>query len=351
MKKTVVILSLIILLLLASCAPAPQPAPSPAEPSGTTEVHFIDVGQADSTLIISGDQTMLIDAGTNDMGDTVVSYLKSLGIKKLDYLIGTHPHEDHIGGLDDVIVAFETSTVIMPEKQSSTETFEDVLDALIGKGQGLTAPVPGTKYTLGDCSFTIVAPLEDYGDNMNDWSVGLTLTCGEITFAFFGDAEKSAESDILASGADISADVLKVSHHGSDTSTDQKFLAAVSPTWGVISCGKDNSYGHPCQETLDKLAAAGVELRRTDIHGTVIASSDGKTVSWSTANNIPADDASVSSGAEQKAEYALNTSSKKFHLPHCSSVSNIKKSNLEMYNGFRSDLIEQGYAPCGSCNP
>ena len=239
----------------------------------------------------------------------------------------------------------------MPEKQSSTATFEDVLDALIEKEQSLTAPVPGTEYALGDCTFTILAPLDDYGDNMNNWSVGLKLTCGNVDFAFFADAEKSAEQDILASGADISADVLKVSHHGSDTSTGEDFLAAVSPKYGVISCGTGNSYGHPCQETLDKLAAAGVELRRTDIHGTVIAATDGKTISWSTANDVAADDASVNSGAEQKAEYALNTSSKKFHLPDCSSVSNIKKSNLEMYTGFRSDLVEQGYSPCGSCDP
>lgn len=350
MKKRLIILTLLFSLLLSACVPAPQPTPT-AEVSTPTEVHFIDVGQADSTLIISGGQTMLIDAGTNDMGDTVVSYLKSLGIKKLDYLIGTHPHEDHIGGLDDVIKSFETATVIMPEKQSNTATFEDVLDALIEKGQGLTAPVPGAKYALGDCTFTIVAPLEDYGDNMNNWSVGLKLTCGSVSFAFFADAETSAEKDILASGADISADVLKVSHHGSDTSTGEEFLAAVDPAYGVISCGKDNSYGHPCQVTLDKLAAAGVELRRTDIHGTVIASTDGKTISWWTAMDVPTDDASIIEGAAQKAEYALNTSSKKFHLPDCSSVSGIKKSNLEMYKGFRSDLIEQGYDPCGSCDP
>ena len=319
MKKRIIILSLLISLLLSACVPAPQPTPAPAGGTGNTEVHFIDVGQADSTLIISGGQTMLIDAGTNDMGDTVVSYLKSLGIKKLDYLIGTHPHEDHIGGLDDVISSFETDVVIMPEKQSNTATFEDVLDALIEKQQGLTAPVPGTKYALGDCSFTILAPLEDYGDNMNDWSVGLKLTCGEVSFAFFGDAEKSAEKDILASGADISADVLKVSHHGSDTSTDESFLDAISPTWGVISCGEGNSYGHPCQETLDKLTTAGVELRRTDLHGTIVAITDGKTVSWSTSNNVSVDDAAINKAAAKKETYALNTSSKKFHLPDCSS--------------------------------
>ncbi|MBE6991798.1 MAG: MBL fold metallo-hydrolase [Ruminococcaceae bacterium] len=349
MKKRIIILSLLISLLISACAPVPAPSPSAA--LSAAEVHFIDVGQADSTLIISNGQTMLIDAGTNDMGDTVVSYLKSLGIKKLDYLIGTHPHEDHIGGLDDVISSFETDVVIMPEKQSNTATFEDVLDALIEKQQGLTAPVPGTKYALGDCSFTILAPLEDYGDNMNDWSVGLKLTCGDVSFAFFGDAEKSAETDILASGADISADVLKVSHHGSDTSTDESFLDAISPTWGVISCGEGNSYGHPCQETLDKLTAAGVELRRTDLHGTIIAATDGKTVSWTTSNNVPVEDAAVNAVETQKMTYVLNTSSKKFHLPDCSSVSNIKKSNLEKFTGTRDELIKQGYDPCGSCEP
>ncbi len=351
MKKKLMALVVLVAMALSACAPATPPEPS-AQSEGTaeTQVHFIDVGQGDSTLIISGDQAMLVDAGTNEAGDDVVEYIRSLGIEKLDYVIGTHPHEDHIGGLDDVITAFDTDVVIMPEKQTNTATFESVLDALMDKGQSLTAPVPGTTCVLGSCEFTIVAPVEDYGSNLNNWSVGIILTCDEVSFAFFGDAETAAEQDILDSGADIRADVLKVSHHGSDTSTGQDFLDAIDPEYGVISCGQDNSYGHPCQETLDKLA--GVELRRTDLAGTVVASTDGKTISWSVPAVSPSEEQPQEQEEEQQGQtYALNTSSKKFHLPDCSAVGKIKSANLEMFTGTRQEVTDMGYDPCGICQP
>lgn len=246
------------------------------------KVHFIDVGQADSILIQSNGHNMLIDGGTTDKGDTVVSYLKSQGVETLDYIIATHPHEDHIGGLDKVINAYNVKTIIAPKKETTTKTFKDFLSAVSNKGLSLTVPVTGTKYIIGDAYFIILSPNGDYGDDLNNYSVGIKLVNGSNSFIMCGDAEKESEADILKTGIDISADVLKCGHHGSDTSTSTAFLNAVNPKYAVISCGKDNDYGHPDASTLNKLAAKSVKLFRTDEQGTIVATSDGTNITWNT---------------------------------------------------------------------
>ena len=182
--------------------------------SSVLSVHFIDVGQGDSILIQSGDHDMLVDAGENDQGDTVVTYLHSQGIEKLDYVIGTHPHSDHIGGLDDVINNFSIDKVILPPVENTTKTYEDVLDAISSQGLKVTKPVAGDTYKLGYASFQIIAPNGNYGDDLNNWSVGIKLTNGDNSFVMCGDAESQAEADICASGINLSADVLKLGHHG-----------------------------------------------------------------------------------------------------------------------------------------
>ena len=241
-------------------------------------MHFIDVGQGDSILAESDGHYMLIDAGENDQAGTVISYLKAQGVTKLDYVIGTHPHSDHIGGLDKVIDTFPVDKVILPPVEHTTKTFEDVLDSIASRGLKITKPTPGDSYDLGDASFTILSPVKDYGSDLNNWSVGVRLTYGDNSFVMCGDAENQAEEDIIKNGAVLKADVLKAGHHGSSTSTSDAFLKKVSPSWVVIQCGKGNSYGHPHKETMEKLKKAGCQVLRTDEEGTITAFSDGKTI-------------------------------------------------------------------------
>lgn len=252
-------------------------------------VHYFDVGQGDSTLIKYKDKTVLIDAGEKDMGSTVVGYLKDLGIERLDYIIATHPHSDHIGGLPEVIRSFETGTVIAPrvsdEMTPTTKVYERFLTALSEKGLRLTAAKTGTVYSLADeniendnTAFEIIAPVGDDYDDLNDWSVGIRLVHGETAFIFTGDAEKGAEKDMIESGAELAADVLKTPHHGSGTSSSKAFLEAVKPSIAVISSGDGNSYGHPHAETLDKFNEYGIKYYRTDGCGTVTVYSDGEAI-------------------------------------------------------------------------
>lgn len=252
-------------------------------------VYYFDVGQGDSSLISYDGQTVLIDAGEQGMGDTVVGYIEALGISRIDYVIATHPHSDHIGGMPEVIEAFEIGTVIAPkisdEMTPTTKVYEKFLTALSGKGLRLTAAKTGDAYSLADDSvendntaFEIIAPIRDDYTDLNDWSVGIRLVHGDTAFIFTGDAEKDAEADMIESGEVLSADVLKTPHHGSSTSSSGAFLESVNPTYAVISCGDGNSYGHPHSETIEKFDDYGIKYYRTDQNGTVTAYSDGETV-------------------------------------------------------------------------
>lgn len=263
-----------------------QTVSGPAEVTEDLTVHFLDIGQGDCTLLTQGEHAMLIDAGDNDQGTKVQSYLEYLGISSLDYLVLTHPDADHIGGADVVIYKFDCNTILMPERKTDTRTYDDVIQAMKSKDYTAIHPEVGDSYAFGESSFTILSPARNYEDS-NDCSIVLRLTHGGNTFLFTGDAEEEAENDMLASGMDLSADVLKVGHHGSHTSTSDAFLDAVSPTYAVISCETGNSYGHPHAETLNKLRAAGVQLFRTDDQGTITVTSDGSTLTWNTS---PSDD-------------------------------------------------------------
>ena len=249
----------------------------------TLEVHYLDVGQGDATLIVCGDGAMLIDAGNNSWGDDVRDYLEYQGVEDLDYVIGTHPDADHIGGLDVVMEAFDCGTVIMPDYEKETKTYEEVIDVMNQKGLELTLPQVGTVYELGEAAFTIVAPQGDYGDNANDYSVGILLEHGENRFLFTGDAEEDSEADMLNSGIDLSADVFKAAHHGSRTANTEAFLERVDPGYVVISCGEGNSYGHPHAEVLNRLREMGIKVFRTDEEGTITATSDGSSITF----NVP----------------------------------------------------------------
>lgn len=246
------------------------------------QVHFLDVGQGDATLITNDGQSMLIDAGDNTMGTKVQLYLQKQNIKKLDYLIGTHPDADHIGGLDVIITKFECDTIFMPDVEKDTQTYNDVVEAIDRKGYQYLEPDVGERFTLGDASITVIAPNSIYED-MNNASIGILIEHGENSFLFTGDAEEEAEYDMLNNGLDLNADVYKVGHHGSSSSTCREFLKAIDPDYAVISCGAENDYGHPHSETLNKLREQGIQVFRTDEQGTIVAVSDGQKVVFNMA--------------------------------------------------------------------
>lgn len=320
------------------------------------EVHFIDIGQGDSTLITCDGHAMLIDGGNNGKGTAVQLYLTKMGIEALDYVIGTHPDADHIGGLDVILYKFPTGKVILPDYEKDTKTYKEVIDVLDEKNYKITLPVPGDTYSLGEATFTIIAPNRKYGDNANDYSVGILLEHGDSRFVLTGDAEEDSEADILKNELDISADVYKVSHHGSKTATTDAFLEAVNPKYAVISCGEGNTYGHPHAEVMNKLMERGIPIYRTDEQGTIVCVSDGKNITWncSPSESFKAGEpigSSEDSGKKEKAEntYIVNENTKKFHLRSCESVQEILDENRRESKEIKEKLIEKGYSPCKRC--
>lgn len=249
--------------------------------SGQLKIHYINVGQADSVLIQQGSQSMLIDAGNNADSDTVKNYISQQGITQLDYVVGTHPHEDHIGGLDYVINSFKIGKIYMPKATSTTKTFQDVVTAIKNKGMTATVPTPGETFKLGEANCTILGPINSKDDDLNTYSIVIKIVFGNNKFMFTGDAQASNEQDMIEKGYDLSADVLKVGHHGSHTSTSQAFLDKVNPAYAVISVGKGNDYGHPHKEVMERLQAKGIKAYRTDESGNIVCTSDGKNISFS----------------------------------------------------------------------
>ena len=256
--------------------------PKVHKPEGNIEIHYIDVGQADATLIKCGEATMLIDAGENDKGSELWSYLKSQNVTKLDYVIGTHPDSDHIGGMDVIIYKFDCENIFMSTYSKDTRTYEDVLEAAKSKSYKITYPKVSETYALGEATFTIVAPNDEYAD-ANNASIGIYLEFGKTSYLFTGDAEYEAEKDMLANGLNIDADVYKAGHHGSRTSSCDELLEAVTPKYVVVSCGEDNSYGHPHADILNYCRINKIPLYRTDKQGTIVLKSDGENIEWNMA--------------------------------------------------------------------
>lgn len=313
-------------------------------------VHYINLGQGDSTFIeLPNDEKALIDGGKRSNGQTVLDYLAELKIEKIDYLIATHPHEDHIGGLVKVVENYDIGKIYMPDKEHTTIVFEDLLLAIQEKGYSINKAKAGDFIIdEGNLSMNIIAPEGITGDNLNDYSVANKLIFGETSFLFTGDAEKKSEENMVNSNYDLTADVLKVGHHGGDTSSISSFLDEVNPDYGVISAGRENQYGHPHPNVMERLSNHSIEVFRTDKDGTIIASTDGETIDFNKkATEIAQSSPDKEEGniSDQKTEVYRTDTGSKYHRSDCYTLEHSKVA-IPL-----DEAKEEGLVACGICKP
>lgn len=333
-----------------------------SSPGKNLVVSFIDVGQADCILIQSPNgKNMLIDAGDSSSQSAISNYLKDKNINKIDVLVATHPHVDHIGSMAYVVNNYEIGSIYMPKAVHTTAVYETLLNTIKNKGLSINTAKAGGVITLGDesISINIVAPVGSTYSDLNSYSAVIKITYKNTSFLFAGDAGSDSEQEILNLGVDIKADVLKVGHHGSATSTSTAFLKAVSPEYAVISVGKGNTYGHPTQTALDRLTAASAKIYRTDDGGTVIVTSDGQSITINRNASIQvvkAPTASANPTSTVAPTTAIvstagditvfkTTTGAKYHLDGCTYLS---KSKIPIK---LSAAKAEGLTACSKCNP
>lgn len=370
MKLRILSLTLILLLVLNSlcgCIIAPEGyfettehggSDSPSIPTDAVfAIHFIDVGQADAALVICDGKTMLIDGGNVEDSSLIYTYLHDRQIEHLDYVVCTHAHEDHVGGLSGALSYATVGTVFSPVTSYNSRAFENFVKKVEERGKSVTVPRAGQRFSLGSASVTVLGPVKEY-DETNDTSIVLRIVFGELSFLFTGDMESEAERDLIESGATLRSTLLKVGHHGSNTSSSYRFLREVAPQYGVISVGTGNSYGHPHEEILSRYRDADVTLFRTDLQGDVICTSeDGKTLHFTTEKNgdfqtNPTESDRTESDSQAAEEYSyignVNPNSKKYHTKDCSSL---PKEENRIYFITKAEAEAAGYTPCGRCDP
>lgn len=316
------------------------------------QVYFLDVGQADCILVKTGQHSMLIDSGDTEQGRLILGYLSDRGISTLDYLVATHPHSDHIGSMPDIIRAMESiGSLLMPDIVHTTKTFEDLLDAIEDTDTSVIVPQPGEIFEMGDARIQILAPNNSTYNDLNNYSIVLRVDFGQSSFLFTGDAEDVSESEQLANAYVLQTDVIKIGHHGSDSSSTQKYIESVSPSHAVISCGKGNSYGHPHSETIARLSAMGVTVYRTDENGTITFTTDGHTIEAVIERDAGTETVNPSAAENTEpntTQYIGNKNSKIFHKSTCSTLPAEKN---RIYFSNRDEAINRQYRACQRCNP
>lgn len=299
-------LFLAIILILNGSVPTTQAA------TKEMKVHFIDVGQGDAIYIkTAAGQNIIIDGG-NKNGSKVVSYLKKQKVKKIDVMIATHPDADHIGGLDDILRAFKVKSVYAPKVSHTTKVYKEFLTAVKKEGLKIKTAKKGVKIPLKGVNAKFVAPVKTYAKNdLNNWSAVLHVTYGKKSFLFTGDAETKSETDMVKSKQTLKADVIKVGHHGAKTSTSSSLLKAVKPTYAIISVGKGNKYGHPTSTVLKRLEKSKIKVLRTDKQGTIIATTNGKTLKFNKKPTSKSSKPAPAKVAQYKLTASLNTTKPK----------------------------------------
>ena len=361
-KKIIGILLSIAMMCMMLCATAAS-----GEESGFS-IHFIDVGQADAAVILCDGEVLMIDGGNVGDSSLIYSYLtRTLGLDHIDYMIGTHAHEDHIGGLAAALNACTVGRVYSPVTAYDSEAFRDFKRYAENQVGSLTIPRVGDSFNVGSATVQFLSPVYQY-DDTNDTSIVVRIVYGNTSFLFTGDAGWEPEHDMVESGYDLTATLLKVGHHGSNTSSSYVFIREIMPQYAVISVGEGNAYGHPTEDTLSRLRDAGATVYRTDLQGNIICYSDGNSLTFVTEKDatadvdnmgetvwgwgVPAEDeqAAIVPDETIEAPYIGNRNSKKLHYADCPSVDDMKdKNKVEFYS--RDEAINQGYEPCKRCNP
>lgn len=353
--------------LYAVNEPTATPTPEQNENVTTEEpekssfaVHFIDVGQGDAALILCDGKAMLIDGGKPKASNIIYTYLKNQGITCLDYIICSHPDDDHIGGLSAPLSTITVKNVFAPNITNDIKSYHTFMQKTEEKGLTIQHPACGDSLKFGSSTVDFFGPVTESSTDKNNSSIVMKITYGETSFLFTGDAEREEEQQILSKGYNLSTTVLKVSHHGSAGATTYPFLREVLPEYAVISVG-NNTYGHPTEEVLSKLRDADVKVYRTDMQGDIIAKSDGKTVIITPSKNADADTLSTqktvatskpqqnnNQSSEITESYIGNKNSKKFHLPSCHTL---PAEHNRVYISTREEAIQKGFSPCKNCNP
>lgn len=317
-------------------------------PENTTlSVTFLNVGQGNCVIAESNGHYMLIDGGNSDYSSFVVSYLRNLGITTLDYVVISHYDADHLSGIIGVLNNYNVTKVISPDYESDTKTYHSYTSIMDKQNNTAIHPSIGEQFNLGAASFQIVAPIKYTYEDENNNSVGIKLTDGAHSFLILGDAEVQSESDIIKTGIDLSCDVYMVSHHGSSNSSFNALLELIHPGFAVISVGH-NDYGHPTEQTLNRLSTHNINILRTDQDGTIIAYSGKDFLKWNINFDTKSTKNETSSTNSIKSSYIGNKNSLKFHLPTCP---NLPATSNQVNFNSREDAVNAGYSPCGVCKP